>query len=267
MQLLPPDVRDYEPRSSLVGGEDGLYFIRKIISGAGRVLKNGGWCLLEIGAGQSSDVKRLFREARIYGDFLHKRHQRYREGCESSMEKIIVEGGKRLEGEIVVSGAKNAVLPLMAACILAEGKNIITNVPDLADVRTMAKLLQILGADVEYDNGTLSIDSSDLNNWEAPYDLVKTMRASVLVLGPAHRQVRESPRFASRRLRHRGEADRPASERSLHPGLENPDRGRLCRNERAQAHGRNNTVRRFDSDRDREPHSFLGACGGGNDTA
>ncbi|MGH7892876.1 MAG: UDP-N-acetylglucosamine 1-carboxyvinyltransferase, partial [Thermodesulfobacteriota bacterium] len=100
------------------------------------------------------------------------------------MEKIVVEGGKRLEGEIKVSGAKNAVLPLMAACILSEGKNIITNVPDLADVRTMAKLLQILGADVEYDSGTLTIDSSGLNNWEAPYDLVKTMRASVLVLGP-----------------------------------------------------------------------------------
>jgi UDP-N-acetylglucosamine 1-carboxyvinyltransferase len=100
------------------------------------------------------------------------------------MEKIVVEGGKRLEGEIKVSGAKNAVLPLMAACILSEGKNIITNVPDLADVRTMAKLLQILGAGVEYDSGTLTIDSSGLNNWEAPYDLVKTMRASVLVLGP-----------------------------------------------------------------------------------
>ena len=100
------------------------------------------------------------------------------------MEKIIVEGGKRLVGEVVVSGAKNAVLPLMAACILTEGKNILTNVPDLADVRTMAKLLQILGAEVEYDKGTLSIDSTNLNNWEAPYDLVKTMRASVLVLGP-----------------------------------------------------------------------------------
>ncbi len=63
--LLPPDVRDYEPRSSLVGGEDGLYFISRTISGAGRVLKNGGWCLLEIGAGQSSDVIKLFEEARF----------------------------------------------------------------------------------------------------------------------------------------------------------------------------------------------------------
>lgn len=100
------------------------------------------------------------------------------------MEKIIVEGGRRLEGEITVSGAKNAVLPLMAACILAEGKNTLTNVPDLADVRTMVKLLRILGADVEFDKGRLSIDTTNLNNWEAPYDLVKTMRASVLVLGP-----------------------------------------------------------------------------------
>ncbi len=100
------------------------------------------------------------------------------------MEKIIVEGGKRLEGDITVSGAKNAVLPLMAACILAEGKNTLTNVPDLADVRTMVKLLQILGADVEFDKGSLTIDTTNLNNWEAPYDLVKTMRASVLVLGP-----------------------------------------------------------------------------------
>ena len=100
------------------------------------------------------------------------------------MEKIIVEGGIRLEGEVTVSGAKNAVLPLMAACIIAEGKNTITNVPDLADVRTMVKLLEILGAEVEFENGRLVIDSTKMHKWEAPYDLVKTMRASVLVLGP-----------------------------------------------------------------------------------
>ncbi len=65
--LLPPDVRDYEPRSSLVGGGDGLSFITKLVSDAGRVLKNGGWCLLEIGAGQSPDVIKLFEEARFSG--------------------------------------------------------------------------------------------------------------------------------------------------------------------------------------------------------
>ena len=100
------------------------------------------------------------------------------------MEKIIVEGGRRLEGEVTVSGAKNAVLPLMAACILAQGKNTITNVPDLADVRTMVELLEILGAEVEFENGILTIDSTKMDTWEAPYELVKTMRASVLVLGP-----------------------------------------------------------------------------------
>ena len=100
------------------------------------------------------------------------------------MEKIVVEGGKALKGEAYVGGAKNAVLPLMAACILNEGINTFTNVPDLADVRTMIKLLSILGAQVSYSDGNLTIDSTSINNSEAPYDLVKTMRASVLVLGP-----------------------------------------------------------------------------------
>jgi len=100
------------------------------------------------------------------------------------MDSIIVEGAKRLEGEVTVSGAKNAVLALMPACILTQGENTFTNVPDLADVRTMSNLLKILGARVEYERGNLSIDCTNLNNWVAPYDLVKTMRASVLVLGP-----------------------------------------------------------------------------------
>ncbi len=100
------------------------------------------------------------------------------------MEKMVIEGGNRLSGEVKVSGAKNAVLPLMAACILNDGVNVLHNVPDLADVRTMIKLLGILGAKVQFDNGTLVIDSSGINNYEAPYELVKTMRASVLVLGP-----------------------------------------------------------------------------------
>ncbi|HXG30433.1 MAG TPA: UDP-N-acetylglucosamine 1-carboxyvinyltransferase [Thermodesulfobacteriota bacterium] len=100
------------------------------------------------------------------------------------MDRIVIEGGKRLEGEVRVSGAKNAVLPLMAACILTEGRSTFTNVPDLADVRTMSRLLRILGAEVGYENGVLSIDASRINNWVAPYELVKTMRASVLVLGP-----------------------------------------------------------------------------------
>lgn len=100
------------------------------------------------------------------------------------MEKIVIEGKKRLRGEVRAGGAKNAVLPLMAACLLGEGENTLRNVPDLADVRTMMKLLETLGARCEYENGALSIDSGGVNVWKAPYDLVKTMRASVLVLGP-----------------------------------------------------------------------------------
>lgn len=100
------------------------------------------------------------------------------------MEKIVIEGKKRLRGEVRAGGAKNAVLPLMAACLLGEGENTLRNVPDLADVRTMTKLLETLGARCEYENGNLSIDSRGVNGWKAPYDLVKTMRASVLVLGP-----------------------------------------------------------------------------------
>ena len=75
------------------------------------------------------------------------------------MEVILIEGGKGLKGEIRVSGAKNAVLPLMAACILNSGVNSFTNVPDLADVRTMVELLEIIGAKIEFEGGNMTIDS------------------------------------------------------------------------------------------------------------
>ena len=181
---LEPEVRDYEPKVSLLSPSDGLYHIEKIISDSKRVLKEGGSCVLEIGYSQKEAVANIFEG---YG-FKYVSFAKDINGIErvvkAKMEKILVEGGNRLEGEVVVSGAKNAVLPLMAACILAEGKNTITNVPDLADVRTMIQLLGILGAEVEFDNGRLVIDSTNMDTWEAPYDLVKTMRASVLVLGP-----------------------------------------------------------------------------------
>ncbi len=103
------------------------------------------------------------------------------------MDKIVVEGGVRLSGKIPISGAKNAALPLLAAALLPSGRSIYKNVPGLADVRTMAKLLTMLGWEVEGSGtDTLSIGSPapDKLKLEAPYDLVKTMRASVLVLGP-----------------------------------------------------------------------------------
>ena len=101
------------------------------------------------------------------------------------MDKIVIEGGIPLQGTIKMSGAKNAVLPILAATLLTQGRNIIRGVPKVSDVGTMIKLLEDLGAKLEsYDNEKIVIDSSRVDNPEAPYDLVSTMRASCLVLGP-----------------------------------------------------------------------------------
>ncbi len=100
------------------------------------------------------------------------------------MDKIIIEGQKALSGNVRISGAKNAVLPLMAATLMVNGKSRITRVPDLRDVRTMIRLMEIIGADCKYSNGTLVVDGSKVDNPVAPYELVKTMRASFYVLGP-----------------------------------------------------------------------------------
>ncbi len=100
------------------------------------------------------------------------------------MEKLILEGGKPLYGEVNISGAKNAALPLISATLLAPGKHILHNAPDLRDTRTILKLLENLGISWERRGSTLIIDSTNLTFSEASYELVKTMRASVLVLGP-----------------------------------------------------------------------------------
>ncbi|MDW7773468.1 MAG: UDP-N-acetylglucosamine 1-carboxyvinyltransferase [Desulfobulbaceae bacterium] len=100
------------------------------------------------------------------------------------MDKLIIEGGYGLEGSVAVSGAKNAALPLMAASLMTPGCHILHNVPDLRDTRTMLKVLKTLGARWQREGNTVRIDTTDLTGAEAPYDLVRTMRASVLVLGP-----------------------------------------------------------------------------------
>lgn len=100
------------------------------------------------------------------------------------MNKIIIEGGKPLNGTITVSGAKNAALPLMAATLIAPGRHVLHNVPDLRDTRTMLKVLETLGTKWTRDGTTVNLDTTELTGDEAPYELVKTMRASVLVLGP-----------------------------------------------------------------------------------
>jgi UDP-N-acetylglucosamine 1-carboxyvinyltransferase len=111
------------------------------------------------------------------------------------MDMFVMQGPTRLNGTVVINGAKNAVLPLMAAALLSRGKSIIENVPRLRDVQTMIQLLEILGARVTFERDVLTIDTARLKRLEAPYELVRTMRASIYVLGPlvaAHRRARVS---------------------------------------------------------------------------
>ncbi len=108
------------------------------------------------------------------------------------MDRFLIEGNRNLNGTIVASGAKNAILPIMAACLLAEGKSILRNVPNLIDLKTMAHLLRIMGARVEYSGSSMSIDATDVCYFEAPYELVSKMRASIYVLGPLVARLKEA---------------------------------------------------------------------------
>jgi len=99
------------------------------------------------------------------------------------MNKLVIRGGKRLKGEVEISGAKNSALPLMAASLLTEGCNSFSNIPQLRDIKTINKLMRRLGVRVK-GRDVIQIDASNVCYYEAPYDLVKTMRASILVLGP-----------------------------------------------------------------------------------
>ncbi|WJF90609.1 UDP-N-acetylglucosamine 1-carboxyvinyltransferase [Paraburkholderia bonniea] len=100
------------------------------------------------------------------------------------MDKLVIDGGQRLAGEIVVSGAKNAALPILCAGLLSADPVHLENVPDLQDVRTTLQLLAQMGVRSEAGAGRVMLDASQVNNPVAPYELVKTMRASILVLGP-----------------------------------------------------------------------------------
>ena len=100
------------------------------------------------------------------------------------MDKLVIQGGERLRGEIPISGAKNAALPIVCAALLSADVLEVDNVPALQDIATMEALLAQMGVRIERAAGGLKLDASKVDRLEAPYDLVKTMRASVLVLGP-----------------------------------------------------------------------------------
>jgi UDP-N-acetylglucosamine 1-carboxyvinyltransferase len=100
------------------------------------------------------------------------------------MDKIIIDGGRRLAGNVVISGAKNAALPILISSLLTDGKNTYTNVPNLRDIQSTCVLLENHGAAIDVAKDGITIDAGNLTNTEAPYDLVRKMRASILVLGP-----------------------------------------------------------------------------------
>jgi len=109
------------------------------------------------------------------------------------MNRLLINGGNRLKGTVLIDGAKNSALSIMAACLLSRKTSILENVPRLKDVYSMIEVIKKLGVKVEWENkNTLSIDPDDFNNYEAPYELVKTMRASFLVMGPLLARLRKA---------------------------------------------------------------------------
>ncbi|MDP8296731.1 MAG: UDP-N-acetylglucosamine 1-carboxyvinyltransferase [Candidatus Orphnella occulta] len=100
------------------------------------------------------------------------------------MDKLIIEGPTRLSGDVRIDGAKNAALPIMVACLLSEGKSVIKGVPQLSDVYTMCKILRVVGAKVNFSDGTLEISPGAYTGNTAAYSYVSTMRASICILGP-----------------------------------------------------------------------------------
>ncbi|TAH46335.1 MAG: UDP-N-acetylglucosamine 1-carboxyvinyltransferase, partial [Betaproteobacteria bacterium] len=100
------------------------------------------------------------------------------------MDKLLIEGGNRLTGEVAISGAKNAALPILCAALLTRDPVTFTNVPQLNDIGTLLKLLGQMGVKVAREGDSVTLQAAELDNPVAPYDMVKTMRASILVLGP-----------------------------------------------------------------------------------
>lgn len=135
------------------------------------------------------------------------------------MDVIQVEGGYPVTGTVTVEGAKNSALKLMAATLMASGVTTLTNVPNIADVHVMGKVLKNLGAKIEVvDEHVLKIDTTGVDSWETPYDLVVQMRASTAVLGPLLSRFGKAVVAHAGRLQHRRPQDRHAHPRPGGPG-------------------------------------------------
>ncbi len=150
------------------------------------------------------------------------------------MDKLQIQGGIPLEGEIRISGAKNATLPILAGCLLADGPVTVSNVPHLQDVTTMIELLGRMGVSVTIDEKMrIEVDASTIKEYFAPYQLVKTMRASILVLGPLLARYGAADVSLARRLRHRRAAGQHPCGRSAGDGRRYSHRERLYQGARA----------------------------------
>ncbi len=111
--------------------------------------------------------------------------------CEFTMDSFLIEGGTPLRGEVRISGSKNAVLPIMAATLLTRETCVIHNVPDLSDVRFMCRILESLGATVQFESGTLTVRAADITG-TGDYDLIRKMRGSICILGPLLARLRKA---------------------------------------------------------------------------
>jgi len=141
------------------------------------------------------------------------------------VDRFLIEGGRPLQGEVQASGSKNSALPAIAACLLTAEKVTLDRIPSVRDIRTMLDLIRHNGAEVNVSGGRVEITAGELSKPEAPYELVKTMRASSLVLGPlvaragrARRQVGQAAHVGrSRDPRRAGRQDRQPDDRQLDP--------------------------------------------------
>src|SRR3989338_9178007 len=100
------------------------------------------------------------------------------------MDKLVIEGGRRLDGTVTISGAKNACLPILAATLLSDDRSVIRNIPALRDMSTMLRILKNFGVRFQQDGDKITVEPKGYSGYEAPYGLVSTMRASICVLGP-----------------------------------------------------------------------------------
>lgn len=109
-----------------------------------------------------------------------------------AMSKLVIEGGHKLDGEILVHGAKNSALPILAATVLCKGQSIIHNCPDLSDVDASVRILRQLGCQVFWEKNSLMIDSQNVQSFEIPDDLMREMRSSIVFLGPIVSRMRKA---------------------------------------------------------------------------